>query len=82
VPETETVEEATDESTEKSVADFWFDPLCPWAWIASRWILNASVVGPIEVQWHVMSLAYLARTIKSCLRSTACFRPRPGSRPR
>ncbi len=41
------------------VADFWFDPLCPWAWLASRWILNAAEVRPIEVQWHVMSLAYL-----------------------
>ncbi len=42
-----------------AVADFWFDPLCPWAWIASRWILNATEVRPIEVNWHVMSLAYL-----------------------
>ena len=40
-------------------ADFWFDPLCPWAWITSRWILNAAEVRPIEVNWHVMSLAYL-----------------------
>ena len=40
-------------------ADFWFDPLCPWAWLASRWILNASEVRPIEVRWHIMSLAYL-----------------------
>jgi protein-disulfide isomerase-like protein with CxxC motif len=50
---------ATDESPGNAVADFWFDPLCPWAWITSRWILNAAEVRPIEVQWHVMSLAYL-----------------------
>lgn len=44
---------------DRTVADFWFDPLCPWAWIASRWILAASEVRPIDVHWHVMSLAYL-----------------------
>ena len=43
----------------RSLAEFWFDPLCPWAWIASRWILAAARVRPIEVRWHVMSLAYL-----------------------
>ena len=40
-------------------ADFWFDPICPWAWLASRWILSAAEVRPIDVHWHVMSLAYL-----------------------
>ena len=50
---------AADESPGTALADFWFDPLCPWAWITSRWILNAAEVRPIEVQWHVMSLAYL-----------------------
>ena len=51
---------ATGPSSEgPAVADFWFDPLCPWAWIASRWILNAAEVRPLEVHWHVMSLAYL-----------------------
>jgi 2-hydroxychromene-2-carboxylate isomerase len=46
-------------TTERSTADFWFDPLCPWAWMSSRWMLEVEKVRPVTTRWHVMSLAVL-----------------------
>ena len=39
--------------------DFWFDPLCPWAWVTSRWLIEAATVRPLEPHFRVMSLAVL-----------------------
>ncbi|MDO9379031.1 MAG: DsbA family protein [Nocardioidaceae bacterium] len=49
----------TDTATEKTTADFWFDPLCPWAWMSSRWMLEVEQVRDVETTFHVMSLAVL-----------------------
>lgn len=43
----------------RDTADFWFDPICPWAWMASRWMLEVEKIRPVTSAWHVMSLAYL-----------------------
>ncbi|GAA1576886.1 DsbA family protein [Actinomadura kijaniata] len=45
--------------TDTTIADLWFDPACPYTWIASRWLLEVTEVRPVEVHWHLLSLAAL-----------------------
>jgi protein-disulfide isomerase-like protein with CxxC motif len=49
----------TTETAERTPVDFWFDPLCPWAWMTSRWMLEVAKVRHIAPSFHVMSLAHL-----------------------
>lgn len=47
------------DSAGSDVADFWFDPVCPWAWMSSRWMLEVAQVRPVTPVFHIMSLAEL-----------------------
>jgi 2-hydroxychromene-2-carboxylate isomerase len=50
---------ATQVTEARSRAEFWFDPLCPWAWMTSRWMTEVEKVRRVEVTWSVMSLSVL-----------------------
>lgn len=43
----------------RRTAEMWFDPMCPWAWMTSRWLTEVERVRPVDVTWSVMSLAVL-----------------------
>ncbi|GAB7033509.1 DsbA family protein [Streptomyces sp. NPDC021749] len=66
--------------TPKTPADFWFDPLCPWAWMTSRWMLEVEKVRPVEVRWHVMSLAVLNEDKLDTLPEEYAENMRPGGK--
>src|SRR5215467_14327753 len=44
---------------ERETVQFWFDPVCPWAWFTSRWTLEVEKVRPVQTECRILSLAYL-----------------------
>ena len=39
--------------------DFFFDPVCPWAWITSRWVAEVQELRDYKVSWKFISLKIL-----------------------
>jgi len=39
--------------------EFFFDPVCPWAWITSRWVAEVQLLRNYDVEWRFISLAVI-----------------------
>jgi hypothetical protein len=40
----------------KDAVEFYWDPVCPWCWITSRWMADVGRHKAIEVDWRFFSL--------------------------
>ena len=38
---------------------FWFDPVCPFAWMTSKWVRMVAAQRDYEVEWRLISLRLL-----------------------
>jgi 2-hydroxychromene-2-carboxylate isomerase len=39
--------------------EFFFDPVCPWAWLTSRWVCEVASLRDLKVDWRFISLRLL-----------------------
>ncbi|QIK62196.1 DsbA family protein [Leucobacter viscericola] len=49
----------TDSSAATPTVEFWFDPICPWCWMTSRWASEVAQLRGFEIAWHPISLEIL-----------------------
>lgn len=42
---------------DSATVQFYFDPLCPWAWVTSLWMREVQRCRPVNVEWKFFSLA-------------------------
>lgn len=45
--------------TGRNDLEFFFDPVCPWAWITSRWVVEVQGQRDYSVRWRFISLKLL-----------------------
>ena len=43
----------------KNIIDFYWDPVCPWCWITSRWMMDVGRQKQIRVNWKLFSLSII-----------------------
>lgn len=56
-----------------TTVDYWFDPVCPWSWVTSRWVNEVTTAADLTVNWHPMSLGILNRNPKANARMLDFF---------
>ncbi|GAA4676794.1 hypothetical protein [Nocardioides nanhaiensis] len=42
---------------------FWFDPVCPFAWLTSRWVRTVQSQRDLQVEWSLISLRLLNKHV-------------------
>lgn len=45
--------------SEQSDVEFFWDPVCPWAWLTSRWVDEVATLRGLSVDWRFISLRLL-----------------------
>jgi hypothetical protein len=48
--------------TKSADVEFFWDPVCPWAWLTSRWVEEVAAQRDLEVNWRFISLRLLNAT--------------------